>query len=186
MGHDQDMRLEFRIAYPSLFLNNAHTIDRPLFPVKAVRWSEEVIQTHVNALTQAHIGFITRIGDFTAEMIIYETTSRLPVMDEIRTKNLYFDLVAASLDEGGGSDWKVERTLLKGCKFATRSRRYEYGEELARTYNFNFQEVVDNEKNQDDKIYVVPLGNANVSVSIGSTTAASQSTSEKETTLQST
>lgn len=166
---DHDARLGFWIRYPSSHLGLAFDTEVQLFQVKEVRITENVTQEHVNVLSRAHLGFITRIGDFEGEMVVYETSGILPFISELRTKNLYFDLLMAPLEEGDETfkgDLKVLETLLEGAKMTTTSRSYQYGTERARNVGFKWCTTKESLMDDEGEVYDIPIGSGILTVNV--------------------
>jgi len=160
-----DARLSFAILHPSEFLGEPFEVALPITPIANIRFNEVINQRTINSINEPHIGLATSFGDFTAVADIYETSESLAVLDELRTKNQYFDVVYASLDEGAGTDWKVEQTLIIGCKIGTRTRTYRYGETPTRSYNITYLKTSDKEE-RNGNVYNVPFGDGNLHVRI--------------------
>jgi len=179
-----DVKVSFAIRYPSSFIGGQSTIEKNLVPIERFSTTENINQVTVDSVNEAHIGFATALGEFTGTFTIYETSDRLAFIDELISKNLYFDIVMVSTDESEESDWKVEQTLLVGCKITRRDRSYEYGRVPLRTYSFKYLKVRDSETSDDGNVYEIPFGNGifNVSVTSGST----PDTPGKSTTIEST
>jgi len=183
MSGSWDTRLKFAITHPSEFLGEAATSNVQILPIVRVDTTEVVNQTTNNSLNEPHIGLTTTYGEFTANMVVYETSETLAVLDELRKDNQYFDISVVALDEGAGTEWKVEQTILIGCKIGTRRRAYSYGAIPTRTYNITYLHVRDTEE-KDGSFFDIDFGDGNYTLSItsGSSTGSSRQTSLETTT----
>ena len=175
-----DARLSYVIRYPSAHLGESGTDVATIVPIEAFDSDEDIRHVTVNSLNAPHLGLFTVWGDFTGVFVAYETSDTMALLEELRLKQLYFDIVITALDEGGGTDYKVEQAACVGCKLGRRSKRHRYGAMPSRTYRFTYCSGDETLQSGDDYHDIKGMGLGRVTATIGEGEAAGTPNKETE------
>jgi hypothetical protein len=177
-----DARLSYAISYPSKHLGLSATNTQTIKPIEAFDNTEDIRHVTVNSLNSPHMGLLTVWGDFTGTLLVYETSNNIATLEELRQKQLYFDLVVVALDEGGGTDYKIERSACVGCKLGRKTRRHRYGTMPQRLYQFTYCSTDETIQSGDDYYDFKDVGTGKVTATIG--TGVTTTTTQKSTDLE--